>query len=668
MEDYFDWKFYINKYKDLKHLNTKEKAFNHWIKYGMGEKRICNSIFINVNFLKYANDNKLDYNNKNVIYKHYFKTCKITQSIKKNDDNIIKNFNNISNEIYEENDNEIKYLKYSLFPTNAFIIGIYGDINIDTYPILIIEVIKKLREIEIDAYLMIFNINDIIDLPDELYKYLINNKWINKYTIDEKDIYKYIKICDLITLASWNNYIYDGEYISKILYNVPIICNKNINNKNILDKKCNCLIESIIKIPSFNYKKHEISLDEYYEYYYKLLCLPNINKNINDILFHLKSYYGFINLKTNTNYYIKQNIKNINLITCVKKHYINTIKEYVSSFKLFSKNNLIYYDFDNINDILKISNGILLISHEIIHNLCHLLNNNKYNNLLNFLKNYKELKICFIQDDYYDINYINFILNYTNINIVFTCIKGSDIFKIYKSTNIIYKNIFTGYTSYNNYFKKINDKTINMFYRGKTLNYIYGELGQDKLNIGIKMKKICEQYNISNDIEWDDDKRIYTEKWLEYLSNAKVTLGTLTGSNVLNYDYNKRDEIIKWLGNIILPVDDNSEFSYNNAKIKFDIKEQLNVEQISPKIFEAISVGTVLLMYEGNYGYILKPDIHYISLKKDYSNIEDVIKKIKDDEYLQNMADRAYNDIILSNKYSYEKFIKYVDEIIDSYE
>jgi hypothetical protein len=207
-----------------------------------------------------------------------------------------------------------------------------------------------------------------------------------------------------------------------------------------------------------------------------------------------------------------------------------------------------------------------------------------------------------------------------------------------------------------------------MFYRGKTLNYIYGELGQDKLNIGIKMKKICEQYNISNDIEWDDDKRIYTEKWLEYLSNAKVTLGTLTGSNVLNYDYNKRDEIIKWLGNIILPVDDNSEFSYNNAKIKFDIKEQLNVEQISPKIFEAISVGTVLLMYEGNYGYILKPDIHYISLKKDYSNIEDVIKKIKDDEYLQNMADRAYNDIILSNKYSYEKFIKYVDEIIDSYE
>jgi hypothetical protein len=188
MEDYFDWMFYINKYKDLHNLNTKEKALNHWIKYGIKEKRICNKIFNNVNFLKYAKDNKLDYNNKNLIYKHYFKTYKIKQSIKKNDDKIIINFNNISNEIYEENDNEIKYLKYSLFPTNAFIIGIYGNIYIDTYPILIIEVINKLIEINIDAYLMIFNINDIIDLPDELYKYLLNNKWIKKYTIEEDQI------------------------------------------------------------------------------------------------------------------------------------------------------------------------------------------------------------------------------------------------------------------------------------------------------------------------------------------------------------------------------------------------------------------------------------------------------------------------------------------------
>ena len=40
--------------------------------------------------------------------------------------------------------------------------------------------------------------------------------------------------------------------------------------------------------------------------------------------------------------------------------------------------------------------------------------------------------------------------------------------------------------------------------------------------------------------------------------------------------------------------------------------------QISPKMFEAISLGTVLVMFEGKYSNILKPDLHYISLKKDF--------------------------------------------------
>jgi hypothetical protein len=104
--------------------------------------------------------------------------------------------------------------------------------------------------------------------------------------------------------------------------------------------------------------------------------------------------------------------------------------------------------------------------------------------------------------------------------------------------------------------------------------------------------------------------------------------------------------------------------TYKYIKTKFNIKEELNQGQISPKMFEAIILGTVLVMYEGKYSDILIPDVHYISIKKDYSNIEDVINKIKDDYYLQKMADRAYTDIVESNKYSYKTFIEYVDSII----
>ena len=109
----------------------------------------------------------------------------------------------------------------------------------------------------------------------------------------------------------------------------------------------------------------------------------------------------------------------------------------------------------------------------------------------------------------------------------------------------------------------------------------------------------------------------------------------------------------------------NPEYTYKQAKKDFNIEPMFEACQVSPKMFEATTLGTVLIMYEGKYKGIFEPNIHYIELKKDHSNMNDVIEKIKDDEYLQNMANRAYKDIIESGKYSYENFIKYFDSIVE---
>ena len=42
IKDNFDWDFYTSFYSDLSHLNTPEKAYNHWITYGKNENRISN--------------------------------------------------------------------------------------------------------------------------------------------------------------------------------------------------------------------------------------------------------------------------------------------------------------------------------------------------------------------------------------------------------------------------------------------------------------------------------------------------------------------------------------------------------------------------------------------------------------------------------------------------
>lgn len=78
----FDWEFYINYYEDLKYagIDTKNKAYNHYITYGWKEKRIINknndrAIPINFDLLFYVNyyeDLKKVYNKNEIIpLSHY---------------------------------------------------------------------------------------------------------------------------------------------------------------------------------------------------------------------------------------------------------------------------------------------------------------------------------------------------------------------------------------------------------------------------------------------------------------------------------------------------------------------------------------------------------------------------------------------------------------------
>ncbi len=75
MTEYFDWKYYTNKYKELEraNINTKEKAYLHWQKYGMRQNRICNIIFEDVDLDLYIKINRLKISNREQLYIHFHK-------------------------------------------------------------------------------------------------------------------------------------------------------------------------------------------------------------------------------------------------------------------------------------------------------------------------------------------------------------------------------------------------------------------------------------------------------------------------------------------------------------------------------------------------------------------------------------------------------------------
>jgi hypothetical protein len=74
-------------------------------------------------------------------------------------------------------------------------------------------------------------------------------------------------------------------------------------------------------------------------------------------------------------------------------------------------------------------------------------------------------------------------------------------------------------------------------------------------------------------------------------------------------------------------------------------------KSISSRHFEAAGTKTCQILIDGKYNGILEADKHYIGVKKDLSNIEDVIQKFKDEAYRNLIANQAYEHVIAEHTY-----------------
>src|ERR1019366_1509393 len=89
------------------------------------------------------------------------------------------------------------------------------------------------------------------------------------------------------------------------------------------------------------------------------------------------------------------------------------------------------------------------------------------------------------------------------------------------------------------------------------------------------------------------------------------------------------------------------------------------VHVISPRVFEAASLGTALVMFPGEYSGAVKGGDHYIVLEKDFSNMDEVVDKLRDDRLIGEMTQRAYDDLIQSGRWSYATFVAEFDQVVD---
>lgn len=271
------------------------------------------------------------------------------------------------------------------------------------------------------------------------------------------------------------------------------------------------------------------------------------------------------------------------------------------------------------------------------------------------LATYPGLKVLFIQDEYEATEQSRTWMDRIGFQLVFTCVPPQYVEEIYPKARFPHTDFVTTLTGFvPDRFehlqptRPLRERKTVLAYRGRALPYWYGVMGQDKQNIGVRMRELCQARGVPCDIEWDDKKRIYGEAWYEFVGGARATLGTESGANVFDFHGEIRRSIEAELAK-------NPSFSFEEAFARYlePHEGRVRMNQVSPRIFEAVALRTALVLFEGQYSGVVQPWTHYLPLKKDFSNADQIFERLADVEGLQVMVDRAFEDVIGSRKYSY---------------
>ena len=205
----------------------------------------------------------------------------------------------------------------------------------------------------------------------------------------------------------------------------------------------------------------------------------------------------------------------------------------------------------------------------------------------------------------------------------------------------------------------IRERHLHAAYRGRVLPFWMGSVTQEKAKIGLLFLEIADRFDLAVDIKINEEDRIYGDDWLTFLCSAKAMLATEGGASIFDFAGEAEKAVLAYLED-----HPNADFASVDREVLGPYEGNIVHRTITPRAFETIAAKTVLVMYPGAYRGILDPWEHYIPLEPDGSNAAEVAGLLRDDTYLQAVADRAHNRVMADRSLFMDSYVGRVDAVI----
>jgi hypothetical protein len=344
----------------------------------------------------------------------------------------------------------------------------------------------------------------------------------------------------------------------------------------------------------------------------------------------------------------------------------SAVRDYLLSFRLHSRHHY-YYAFDcrRLDERIDLRPfDVIVIFWDV-----YLLGPELSDAVRGRIARAPAVKVAFLQDEYRDVRRVNQAMAELGVQVVFTCVAEADRQTFYPAAAI--PSLEGVYTALPGYVPRYlaeprpdvdSPRAIDIGYRSRAMPAYLGDLGQDKTVVATRFQALAAPAGLASDISVLERDRLYGRQWVKFLRDCRCVLGTSSGASVVDFSGEIRHACERHLA--LRP-----DAAYHEMKGRFfaDVDWKVVIDTVSPRVFEAAALGCTLVQHEGLYGGILQPDEHYIRVRRDYSNVSEVLDRIRDRSFCRQMAQRAHRDLIASGRYGFDAFGRWFDGVLDKH-
>lgn len=277
---------------------------------------------------------------------------------------------------------------------------------------------------------------------------------------------------------------------------------------------------------------------------------------------------------------------------------------------------------------------------------------------------FRGVKGAFIQDEYRFVDSTVSVMRTLGIHVLFTNVPQDQLELVYPDAALPQLKrmvtVLTGYVPQELLSLPVvpyEDRAVDVGYRGRRLPAWLGRLGQEKVVIADRFLADAPAYGLSTDISTREEDRLYGDGWIQFVGGSRATLGVESGASVFDFDGSVEQAIRNHLSS-----HPDTPFEELHRLFLADIDGRIRLNQISPRSFEAAALGTLMVLYPGDYSGILKPWRHYMPLQKDHSNMAEVAHAIRDREAWERITGQARDEVALNPRYSFRAMVEAMDE------